>query len=250
VNEPSLSEILFQLGEHRENYFGAVSPPLIHSSNFAFKTVADYRKAVANEKDHSIYTRGKNPTTAILCEKLAALEGAEDALVFSSGSAAVAAAVFSCVESGDHVICVKDPYSWTNKLFTQLLSRYGINLSMVEGSSVKNFEQAIKENTRLIYLESPNSLTLDLQDIEAIASLARKNGISTILDNSYASPLGQSPLKLGVDIVVHSATKYLAGHSDLLAGAVCASADRIRDELSSAGIVIEDGSDGTRWRRA
>lgn len=223
------SYILNQLGEERGNYFNAVSPPIIQSSNFCFDTVEAFQKAVLDEENISIYTRGKNPTTDILAQKIAALEGAESCLVVGSGGTAVSMAVMNLLNAGDHVICIQKPYSWTFKLLTIQLEKYKIETTFVDGKYLESFEKAIRPNTKLIYLESPNSLFFDLQDVEAITKLAKKHGISTILDNSYASPLCQKPIEMGVDLVVHSATKYLNGHSDVVAGVICGSKKKISE---------------------
>jgi cystathionine beta-lyase/cystathionine gamma-synthase len=228
-----LTDILTHLGEEREEYYNAVAPPIMQASNFCFNDVASLRGMLKREFEHPFYTRGYNPTVGILRKKLAALESSEDALVFASGSAAIAAAVMSCIQGGDHVICIEKPYSWTNKLLNLLLSRYGIESTMVDGTDVANFEQAIRPNTKLIFLESPNSLTFEMQDLAAVAALAKQHNISTICDNSYATPLNQKPIELGVDISVHSASKYLAGHSDLVAGVLCASKERVSRILES-----------------
>ncbi|MGL5891968.1 MAG: aminotransferase class I/II-fold pyridoxal phosphate-dependent enzyme, partial [Bacteroidia bacterium] len=189
-----ISYILNHLGEDRENYFNAVSPPMMLSSNFAFSSVSQMRSELEHELETPFYTRGYNPTVAILRKKIAALEGAEDALVFSSGSAAVAAAVMSCVKAGDHVVCANKPYSWTRTLLSSYLAKYGVEVTYVSGSDAAGYEAALQANTKLIYLESPNSLTFELQDISAVASLAKKRGITVAIDNSYNSPLNQSPI--------------------------------------------------------
>ena len=233
-----ISDIINHLGEDRENYSNAVSPPLYQSSNFCFKDVATMRKALSKEYDAPFYTRGYNPTVAILRKKLAALEGAEDALVFASGSAAVAAAIMSSVAKGDHVISVAKPYSWTDKLLTVYLMRFGIECTMIDGTEVVNFENAIQDNTKLFVLESPNSLTFELQDLEAVAALAKKKGILTVCDNSYATPLNQQPISMGVDMVVHSASKYIGGHSDLVAGVLCGGKKKIREIMQSEYMTI------------
>lgn len=219
----NLSHILYELGEDRSLYSNAVSPPVYQTSNFAFSSVAEMRSRLADEMDYPFYTRGHNPTVAILRKKLAALEGTEEALVFGSGSAAVAAAVLSEVKSGDHIISVLNPYSWTNKLFNRYLKRFGVETTFVDGTHPENYKNAIRPETRILYMESPNSFTFSLQDIEAIVKIAREHGCTTILDNSYSSPLYQNPAGMGVDIIVHSATKYLNGHSDIVAGVLCTS---------------------------
>jgi cystathionine beta-lyase/cystathionine gamma-synthase len=217
-----LSHILNHLGENREEYHGAVSPPVYQTSNFAFPNVAAMRHALPHEQEVSFYTRGLNPTTSILCQKLAALEGTDDALVFGSGVAAISAAVISQLKSGDHVVCVQKPYGWAEKLFNQLLGRFGVTVTYVDATDTGAIEDAIMPHTRMLYLESPNSLTFELVDIEAVCKIAKAKGIVTVIDNSYATPLGQQPSKLGVDIIIHSASKYLGGHSDVVAGVVCA----------------------------
>jgi cystathionine beta-lyase/cystathionine gamma-synthase len=237
-----ISYILNNLGEDRHEYYGSVAPPVFQSTNFCFKTVAEMRDKLTHELENPFYTRGFNPTVAILRKKLAALEKAEDALVFSSGSAAVAAAVMSVVKGGDHVICVQKPYSWTGNLLTKYLAKYGVETTFVSGGEALDFEKAIQKNTKLIYLESPNSLTFELQNIQEIALLAKNKNITTILDNSYNSPLNQNPIPMGIDIVVHSGSKYINGHSDVVCGVVCGSKERIMkmfaDEYMTIGSII------------
>jgi cystathionine beta-lyase/cystathionine gamma-synthase len=241
-SKKDIDYILNHLGENREEYYGAVSPPLFQSTNFCFKNVGEMREKLKHELEVPFYTRGYNPTVAALRKKIAALEGAEDALVFSSGSAAVACAVMSVLKSGDHAVCVNKPYSWTNTLLGKYLAAYGITVTFVDGGDPVNYEKACKPETKLIYLESPNSLTFELQDIEAIAGIAKGKNITTISDNSYNSPLNQSPIEMGIDLVVHSATKYLNGHSDVVAGVVCGTTARIQkmmgEEYMTLGSVI------------
>lgn len=224
-----LSWILNHLGEDREQYFGAVAPPIVQSSIFAFPTVAAMREGFRDELASHVYTRGNNPTVEILRRKVAALEGAEDCLMFGSGAAAISTAVISSVRSGDHAICVARPYSWTRAVLRDLLGRFGVTTSFIDGTDIGNFENALTHATRLIVLESPNSMTFEQQDIAAVATLAKARGIRTLCDNSYATPLNQSPISLGVDLVAHSATKYMNGHSDVVAGALCGRHEMIKD---------------------
>lgn len=221
--EMDISFILNHLGEERHQYFNAVSPPVMQTSNFAFTSVADFREAISDELKHHIYSRGNNPTTAILRKKIAALEKTEDALVLGSGAAAVAVAIIGNVQAGDHVICIRSPYSWTYKLLVNFLSRFGVSHTFVDGRNMEEIEKAIRKETKVLYLESPNTMTYELQDLQACAKLAKANGIVTICDNSYASPCFQNPAEFGIDIVVHSATKYLNGHSDVVAGVIATS---------------------------
>ena len=216
-----LSYILNELGENREQYFNAVAPPIIQTSNFAFKKVNDMRKAFEDEASTYIYSRGNNPTVSILSQKLAALDGAEDCLVFNSGAGAIFAAVLANVKSGDHIVSVDKPYSWAQKLFNDILPRFNVTTTYVDGREVENFKNAIQPNTTIIYLETPNSWTFYLQNLKEVARLAKEKAILTICDNSYCSPLYQRPIEYGIDLVLQSATKYIGGHSDVVAGVLC-----------------------------
>ncbi len=213
-----ISYILNELGEEREHYFNAVAPPIIQTSNFAFKKVEDLRKAFEDEMSGYLYSRGINPTVDILRKKLAALDGAEDALVFNSGASAIFASVFANVKSGDHIVSVRKPYSWAQKMFDEVLPRFGVTTTYIDGTKIENFERAILPNTAVIYLESPNSLTYELQDLKAVSDLAKSEGIVTIIDNSYCTPLYQKPIEMGIDIAMQTATKYIGGHSDTVGG--------------------------------
>ncbi len=218
-----LSYILNELGEERDRYFNAIAPPIIQTSNFTFPSVAAMRADLSREHEVHFYTRGNNPTVEILRQKLAALEGAEDALVTASGSAAIACAVLANVAQGDHIVSVAKPYSWTSKLMQNLLPRFGVTTTFVDGTDPANYERAIRPLTKILYLESPKSCTFELQDIRAVADRARQRGLVTMIDNSYCTPLYQRPLDLGVDISLHSASKYIGGHSDVVAGVICGS---------------------------
>jgi cystathionine beta-lyase/cystathionine gamma-synthase len=226
-NMKDLSYIINHLGEDRSEYLNSITPPIFQTSNFAFRNVRELKEAIADEKNSYIYSRGNNPTVGILCKKLAALEDTEEALAFASGMAAISSALISFLKSGDHIVSVRNNYSWSNMIMTRLLPRFGVETTFVDGRDPANFLKAIRENTKVFYLESPNSMTFELQDIEAVASIAKKHGIITLIDNSYSSPLTQSPAAFGADIILHSASKYLGGHSDLVAGVVCGSKKNI-----------------------
>lgn len=224
------TEILTHLGEEREKYFNAVAPPIIQTSNFKFDTIADLKKAFEYERGHHLYSRGNNPTVTMCAKKIAALEGAEDALLVGSGAAAIANSVIANVSAGDHIVCVQNAYSWANHLMENLLPRFGVTTTFVDGSDIENFKNAIQPNTKILFLESPTSLVMDLQDLKAVVKLvaeksgqAKANNLITIMDNSYGSPLNNTPIKWGIDIVFHSATKYIGGHSDTVAGVICSS---------------------------
>lgn len=237
-----LSDIIYHLGENRKDYFNSVSPPIIQSSNFVFDNLADFRKAFENEMGANLYTRGNNPTVAILRKKLAALEKAEDSLVFGSGASAIAMAILSQVHQGAHIVCVNNSYSWTFNMLTKYLPKFGVTHTFVDGTNLKEIEAAIQPHTTLLFLESPTSVVLDLQDLKACAAIAKKHGIVTAIDNSYASPIFQRPIEHGIDIVIHSGTKYLNGHSDVVVGVVCSSKEIIEKmfyaEFMTLGAII------------
>ncbi|ULQ56303.1 aminotransferase class I/II-fold pyridoxal phosphate-dependent enzyme [Flavihumibacter rivuli] len=236
-----LSYILNELGEERADYFNAVSPPIVQTSNFAFRKVEELAAAFEDEMSTYLYSRGINPTVDILRKKLAALDGAEDALVFNSGAAAIFAAVLANIKSGDHIISVRKPYTWAQRMFDVVLPRFNVTTTYIDGTSLANFENAIRPNTSLIYLESPNSWTYELQDLKAVAALARPRGIVTICDNSYCTPLFQRPVELGIDISLQSATKYIGGHSDVVAGVIAGSAAMMKKIFDSEYLNIGSG---------
>jgi cystathionine beta-lyase len=209
VERLAKEDICTHLGDEYGRWLGAVVPPVFQSAIFT-----------QTEEHGYIYTRVNNPTTEIAERKIAALEEGEAAKCFSSGMAAISAAVLHCVSAGSHIICVRNVYGTARRFFTSYLSRFGVEVTFVPGEDVADFAAAVRSNTRLIYLESPSSLVFSLQDLAAVAALAKAHGITTAVDNSWATPLYQNPLKLGIDLVIHSGTKYMSGHSDVLAGVV------------------------------
>lgn len=213
-----LSYILNELGEEREHYFNAIAPPIMQTSNFRVNKVDDLKKLFEDEYSGYLYSRGLNPTVEILRKKLAALDGAEDCLVFNSGASAIFASVLANVKAGDHIVSVNKPYTWAQRMFDVILPRFGVATTYVDGRQIENFERAILPNTAILYLESPNSWDYALQDLKAVAELARSENIITIIDNSYCTPLYQKPIALGIDIALQTATKYISGHSDTLGG--------------------------------
>ncbi|MCF0059714.1 PLP-dependent aspartate aminotransferase family protein [Dyadobacter sp. CY356] len=223
-----ISYILNELGEDRSQYFNAVAPPIVQTSNFAFDTFEELRNAFANEDSNFLYSRGNNPTVDILSKKLAALDGAEDSLVFNSGASAIYCSVMANVKSGDHIISVQKPYSWATRLFDNILPRFGVQTTYIDGTKIENFEAAIRPETTVIYLETPNTLTFELQDLRAVSALAKSRGIVTIVDNSYCTPIYQKPHELGIDLSLQSGTKYLCGHSDVLAGVLTGSREMLK----------------------
>lgn len=213
-----LSFIINELGEERSNYFNAVAPPIMQTSNFRVNKVEELKKLFEDEYSGYLYSRGLNPTVDILRKKLAALDEAEDCLVFNSGAAAIFAAVLTHLSQGDHIISVKNPYTWVKRMFEEIFARYGVETTFIDGTEIKQFEEARKPNSRFIYLQSPNSWSFSIQDIEAVAAFAKKHRIITLIDNTYCTPLYQKPIPMGIDICMQTATKYIGGHSDTLGG--------------------------------
>jgi len=241
MQEMELSYILNEYAEERDEYFRAIAPPIIQTSNFAFKKVDDLRKSFEDEYSTWLYSRGLNPTVEILRKKLAALDGAEDCLVFNSGASAIFASVLANVKSGDHIVSVRHPYTWAKKMFNEILPRFNVSTTYVDGRDIKNFEVATKENTTLYYLESPNSWMFELQDLKAVAALAKEKNIITICDNSFCTPLYQKPIEYGIDLVLQSATKYIGGHSDVVAGVLSGSRKMIEKIFNSEFLNLGSG---------
>lgn len=205
---------------------GAVSPPIYQSSLFSF---SDYDSMIARfrgDSDQPLYSRVDNPTVKALQDKVALLEQGEACLAFSSGMAAISNAILSVVSPGDKVVCINHVYPDTYRFLRGFCKRFNINSEFVDGDSLAAVEAALPGAT-LLYLESPSSWVMGEQDLRALVALAKRYGVTTMIDNSWASPLFQKPLTLGVDIVVHSASKYISGHSDVVAGLVIASRERI-----------------------
>jgi len=236
-----LSYIINELGEERQNYFNAVAAPIIQTSNFAFEKVDDLRTAFEDEMSGYLYSRGLNPTVEILRKKLAALDGAEDCLIFNSGAAAIFAGVLANVKAGDHIVSVSKPYTWAERMFDVILPRFGVTTTYIDGRKIEQFEKAILPNTTLIYLESPNSWDFALQDLKAVGELAKAEGITTICDNSFCTPLYQKPIALGIDMAMQTATKYISGHSDTLGGVLSGSQAMIKKIFDSEYLNIGSG---------
>lgn len=236
-----ISQIINELGEDRENYFNAVAPPIMQTSNFTFKKVADLHKAFEDEMTGYLYTRGLNPTVDILRKKLAALDGAEDCLVFNNGAAAIFAGIFANIKSGDHIVSVAKPYTWAQRMFDVILPRFGVATTYIDGTKLENWDNATLPNTTFYYLESPNSWDFALQPIKEVAAFAKSKGITTLLDNSYCTPLYQKPIEMGIDLAMQTATKYIGGHSDTLGGVLCGSHAMMKKIFKSEYLNIGSG---------
>ena len=236
-----LSYIINELGEDRAAYFNAIAPPIVQASNFAFDTVDALAKAFEDEMGGYVYSRGLNPTVDILRKKLAALDGAEDCLVFNSGAAAIFAGVLAHVSAGDHIVSVAKPYTWAQKMFDVVLPRFGVQTTYVAGTELAQWQEATQPNTRFYYLESPNSWNFVLQPLAEVAAFARSREIVTLIDNSYCTPIFQPVISLGIDLAMQTATKYISGHSDTLGGVLSGSHARMKKIFDSEYLNIGSG---------
>jgi len=212
-NNKGINTICTHAGELKDNeYKGAVSP-LYMSTSYAFEDV-----------DIKRYPRYFNtPNQQALSQKIAALEHAEDAMIFGSGMAATSTALLAFLKAGDHVVLQNLLYGGTQNLVTKQFENFGISYSFTDGLKPSDFEAKIKKNTKVIYIETPSNPLLTITDLAAVANLAKKHNLVSMIDNTFASPVNQNPIDFGIDVIIHSATKYMGGHSDICAGAVASS---------------------------
>jgi len=214
-------------GQHPDKSTGAISPPIYQTSTFAFRDADHGARLFKNEEEGYIYTRISNPTIDILAGKIARLESAESGLVFSSGLAAILATIITCAGCNDYIISDNTIYGGTFALFNTILPRLGIQVTIVDATKIDELNKAIKPNTRMIFIETPVNPTLKIIDIARCSEIARSRNIPVCVDNTFATPYLQRPIELGADIVVHSATKYLSGHGDIVGGMVVGKGDFI-----------------------
>jgi methionine-gamma-lyase len=206
------------------NSTAAVVAPIYQTANFYGTSAEDFLERSSRPRHSEFYTRYRNPNAAHVETVLAALEGGEAAMLAGSGMGAISVAVLSLVEHGGHVVGQTNHYGGTVGLLRDLLPRFGVEVTQVDQRDTGAFEKALRKNTKMIMLETPSNPPLRLTDLRAVAAIAKAHGALTVVDNTFATPLNQRPLDLGIDVVVHSATKYLGGHSDVIAGAVVGSA--------------------------
>ncbi len=229
--------ICTHLGEIKDEQFKGAVSPIYLSTSYAFEDV-----------DIKRYPRYFNtPNQEALCKKIAALEKGETSLIFGSGMAAISTTLFAFLQKGDHIVLQRAIYGGTANLINEEFEKHNIDFSYVDTHTPQGFEKKIKPNTKVIYIETPSNPLLSIIDIQAIATLAKKHGIITMIDNTFASPVNQNPIELGIDIVLHSATKYLGGHSDILAGAVVSSEKNIDQVFQVAKNFGGSLSDFTVW---
>jgi len=220
--------ICTRYGEDNDGYLNAIVPPIYMTSLHTFPTVEDHIH-YSQDSGRFIYGRVSNPTVELVEKKIAALERGAGAKCFASGMGAISSAIMSAIKADSHIICIENVYGPTRTFIDSYLPRFGITCTYVKGCEISDFENAITPNTSLIYLESPSSIVLSLQDLAAVAALAKPRGITTVIDNTFATPIYQKPLTLGIDITVHTLSKYMGGHGDLIGGVlVCADEGRLR----------------------
>ena len=210
-------------GEHP---FDAVVPPIVQTSLFTFANVEEMASTYRGERDRFVYSRTTNPTVRLFEQKIAALELADDAIGFASGMGAISGAVLAFVEPGDRIVCVRHVYPDAYRLFETLLKKWKVTTTYIDGLDHEAVAAALP-GAKLFYMESPTSWLMQSHDVAGLAALARAQGVLTMIDNSWATPVFQQPLTLGVDLVIHSASKYIGGHSDVVAGVVAGRADLI-----------------------
>ncbi len=203
---------------------GALRVPIYQSSTFVFDSAEQGGRRFAGEEPGYIYTRLGNPTQTALEEKMANLEGTDSAIALGSGMAAVSSTVMGLLEAGDHIIASKTLYGCTFSLFSELLPKWNIEVSFVEMSDLNNIKAAIKDNTKVIYTETPSNPTMNLVDLAELSDIAGED-IITVVDNTFMSPCLQKPAEFGIDIIIHSATKFIGGHGDTIAGIICGPED-------------------------
>jgi methionine-gamma-lyase len=225
--ERSQSTIAIHAGEEICPLTGSVAPPIYQATVFAFEDVEQGASIFSDQSEGYVYTRWGNPNLSSLEKKLAALEQGEDALVAATGMAAVSTAIVTIAESGDHIVCSKGVYSGTYKLLSYGLAKFGIDVTFADGTNPLEMRNAIRPNTKLLYIETPANPTPDVIDITALAEIAGECNIPLFIDNTFATPCGQRPIELGADVVLHSMTKYLCGHGDAMGGAIIGRRDFI-----------------------
>lgn len=214
-------------GEDQHQPFGAVTTPVVNSVAFAYADPNHWHEVSLGKKEGHIYSRNTNPTVKVLEEKIRLLEGAEAAIAFSTGMAAISNTLFTFLTSGKRVVSIKDTYGGTSKIFLDFLPKYGVQVTLCDTTDHEQLEQEIAKGCDLVYLETPTNPTLKVVDIARLSTAAHQVGAIVVTDNTFATPINQQPLNLGADLVVHSATKYLCGHSDAMGGVLAGKADLV-----------------------
>ena len=238
----SLATRAIHAGEGRQKYADSLTTPIVQTSTFTFKDSKEIDAYTKNNKERFEYGRYGNPTEKIAERRLTDLAGAEDCVVFSSGMNAITTTILSLVHTGDHIVITDDSYKKTLEFCRSYLKRFGVECTIVPFGNYDMLEASIKENTRFIFSETPTNPYLNVFDLALLKKIADRHNIMTLIDSTFATPLNQNPLDFGIDLVIHSATKYLAGHNDIMAGAVLGRKTliaKIRDLHKSMGGLID-----------
>jgi methionine-gamma-lyase len=246
MDKNSLKSMCFETqtihGGYHKNEHGALVSPIYQTSTFMFDTAEQGGRRFAGEEQGYIYTRLGNPSNTAVEEKLALLEGAQAAMSMASGMGAVSSAIWSAVQAGDHIIAAKTLYGCTYAFLSHGVTKFGVEVTFVDTTNPQNVKDAMKSNTKVVYLETPANPTLDIADITAISAIAHENeGCLVMVDNTFCTPYLQRPIELGADVVLHSATKYLNGHGDVIAGFVVGTQEFI-DKVRYFGVKDMTGS--------
>lgn len=215
-------------GEEHEFENGAVTPPIVNSVTFSYKDLDEWHQASLGNRSGYIYSRNTNPTVKVFEEKLRILEGAEAATSFATGMGAISNTLFTFLTPGNRVVSIKDTYGGTSKIFLDFLPTYNVDVKLCETTDFDQIEEEINKGCQLVYLETPTNPTLKIIDIKRIAATAKKAGAIVVVDNTFASPVNQNPLQLGADLVLHSATKFLCGHSDAMGGVLAGKEELVK----------------------
>ncbi len=237
-----LSTRAIHAGEDRQRYADAITTPIVQTATYVFKDSREIEAYTKKGKLRYEYGRYGNPTEKVAQRRLADLEGAEDCVVFGSGMSAVVTTILALVQSGDHIVITDDAYKKTLEFCSSYIGRFGVTCTVVPFGDYTAMDRAVNRKTRFIISESPTNPYLNIFDLERLGQIAKKHKILTLVDSTFATPMNQRPLEFGVDLVIHSCTKYLAGHNDILAGAVLghqALIDQIRDLHKAMGGVID-----------
>jgi len=215
-----LSTLAIHAGEPRPHYADAITTPIVQTSTYVFADSRDIAEYTKGGKERYEYGRYGNPTEKVAERRLAALEGAEACVLFSSGMSAIITTILALVRSGDHIVITDDAYKKTLEFCNAYLQRFGVSCTVVPFGDYAALDRAVRRNTRFIFSESPTNPYLNVFDLHRLNRIARRHKVLTLIDSTFATPINQRPLEFGVDLVIHSCTKYLGGHNDLLAGAV------------------------------
>lgn len=207
---------------------GAVTPPIVNSVAYGYENLDEWQDVALGKSKGYIYSRNTNPTVHVLEEKIRALEGAEAATSFATGMGAISNTLFALLTSGKRVVSLKDTYGGTSKIFLDFLPHYQVNVTLCDTTDHEQLEAEIAKGCDVVYLETPTNPTLKVVDIERLAKAAHRVGAVVFVDNTFATPVNQNPLKLGADLVIHSATKFLCGHSDAMGGVLCGKEELVK----------------------